>query len=782
MRRPSRRRAVQVAGLLAIGCLLVGGLSGCGGLKRGGTASDAPDDELMALRFRVATHPDDMRARERLGFLEMEAGRPGATLREYETVRRYGQLSQDRLDVLAHLYEVRFHERMSVDDPLAYEDAERAMAIELPASGGLAPEINRSTLADAYALAALAEFRRANQWSLPKALTWLEKVRAQRPEDRRLALLDPQGAALADLGEAARWLWAGDARRAAQNALEVYVGRGGREPAILELFVAARGWWGAADARYRLDRYVRLELASRGVSVCPASATPFDVGCRSTLWSVATGKGDVAARVRARARAAGWYMAGDRLTAEDARAWVLLAVRGALAGEMGAVEAVRQRIDVAAAARLEPDELGAASMLIWRALGNDKKALAALERVLGDRNLKLTADGATAEGTDVASDEAMDGDRLLVGFELARLRQRGAASALAMVSEQRERKILMQVSTGPLVAELSTVRQVVRYSELLANIERSSGEPPAISIDTQLAGVANAYWQEPAVGDRKAREYADGDAYTGGRAASLGYLFTALGDTARARSWWERAVELSPRHNKFLFELAMACAATGDLARARVHLTTVIADSGDAGGTAMHAARLLVDMGHDLEAIHMAKLAISVTAPVERPAIARFASEAMERLGRTRDALMLRSTVPASSRTVPRGPAGGPPDDPTDVDQVLAWVATREPADKMARTVLLRSLAWHDDRTMRVRAALLERLPLEDPLFEYFGAELVQRFGSFLRVRMVLEGVDTDGARRAAQAVARALDSRDRGALRRLLARWRARSRPGSVF
>lgn len=706
---------------------------------------------MASLRARVALHPDDMKARARLARLLVSVGQPGAALRELATVRKYGRLTSDDRRMLAELYLQRFRARLADGDELTHSDAREVQ--ELAPSAGFGPGLKPTDkeLAEAYFVAALAAYRRANQWSAPEARRWLQRAAQLAPGDPRLSGLDMDTAAIEDLGEYGRWLWRGNARRAALTALDQYVERGGREPFTLTSFVAARRWWGQADPRYRLDRYTRLELAGLGVSVCPASAAPTAVGCRGTLWSVAVGAADVAAEVRARATAAEWYVSGEELTAEDARAWAVLAIRGFLRGEGAATVWLREQVDVAQASNLG-EMLGAASPLFLRSVGRFEEARRALER-------ELRAS---------AGHSRQDGERLLLAFELAIHRHERAAEFGAAPS-----------TAGPLSDDFATLARLrARVSVLPAIL----GEPrrgnwterwsDGASVDPQLFAIAGAYFYEPALADRKAREYVEGHVYVGRRAPAVAVLFAALGDEARSIYWWERAVDLSPRHSGHLFELACAAARMGDLPRARVHFTATSVDSGDAGAAAARAGRWLIRLGHDLEAIHLAKIALSVTAPAERAALVRSTSAAMERLGRTREAVLLSNTLPARRHRVSGGyRSGATLRDATDVEAALEWAGRKAGAGREGRDAMAVALAWNPGAE-RLQSALLSRVSIDEPLFDILVVNLFAKLSAAGAPSGDGFSPRAAAARRAALALATAFRGRDSRALRHKLARW----------
>ncbi|MCG8418326.1 MAG: hypothetical protein MJE77_10325 [Proteobacteria bacterium] len=680
------------------------------------------DAAIESLRFRVASDNSDLDAHRRLARLELRARRPGAALRHFEVARRNNDLNDADRRALARLRADRFRARLDRGDGAAYRDAEAVSVLDadrLP---------SRQQRAEARFLAALVALRRGNQWGERAAAEHLAAAASLAPSDPRVAVKAPERAALADVGRAALWLHDGGALRVSRRLLELYFSRGGRQSRVLRALVASRLWWGDENA----DFVFRRQLAGAGVSACAFASLPVlasspsqphtvsrrasGPGCAGTLWSVATGDGDFARLVRQRAVIDAWRTSDPG----DAAAWALLLLRTWLAGQGSWSSELGRRVDIASVASSSNLPLFAAPTFL-RLAGRAEDSARALDRVLatmlpGRRPASdVVEDGAAGAGSPSAL-----GRQLLIAAEAALARRPApVVAALTAVASPAPSALVDDLW---LVGALHTrsVGDRKRLADILSRAPNRHARDrfrrrdpdtvlaaPRSRAEIQaLAEIATAHLYDPAVADRQAGDFVDGDPDIGRRGPMVAALFAALGDVARAHLWWRRIAAQNPREPHGAFELGAALCAAGDPVAAEVHFTAAAATSGDAGTSSLRAARVLVAHGHALEAIAWARRALALTAPMRRPAVYRVLAEAMTMLGRHREAATMRRHAAGQAgaeppeRTTDNRPtaATGQTDmlDPGDASAVLASIRQTENRDRVHKA-LFWAIAWNPD-------------------------------------------------------------------------------------
>ena len=723
---------VLVAG--SVGCASAPSSSGAAA-SGGANGSDIPAGELAVaieeLRFRIASRPRDVAAHLELARLEQAAGRPGAAIRHFEIARRNDALLPDDRVTLHRLLIARFRTRLARGDGDAHRDLETAAGLigDRAAGPGFGP--GTQLVREAHFLAVLSELRRGNRWGDREAGDHLAAAGEVAPGDPRLVAMTPGQAPLESLAVAAMWLHRGGARRAARQALESYVGRGGREPGVLRAWVAARAWWGEE----RLGFELRRDLATAGVSACPFSwgredgdAPPAGApGCAGTLWSVATGDLAYAELVVERAVAESWSVQDP----SEAAAWSLIALRRWLAG-----------VGEYHAGALDP------APATTPGLESGQRLLVAAESALAGGS-----PAAVGEILAAVSDPALVSDawvlRLLVAVP-------GSADVAGILSS----------APGPAVR-----RRLVRRLPASVVIPPRDGSDPSVAASAPdvvsreeviaLAEVAEGYFLDPAVADRRAGDFVDGVPYIGQRGPMVAALFLALGDPDRARLWWQRIVALSPRHPDHVYEFAAALAAAGDGEAAAVRFVAAAALSGDPGHTSLRAARELLATGHGVLALSAGRRALSITAPVRRAPVYRVLARAMTELGRDDEAAeMLARSRPARRREPASASPEGALDGPGPVRNPR-WY----PDDEWLHQQLAERAA-PGSREREAAMATLLALALEPSLERVEDGETVVVPGELPAVR----ARRWDRARRAARAL-QSVSSRDsHRTLRRIVA------------
>lgn len=197
--------------------------------------------------------------------------------------------------------------------------------------------------------------------------------------------------------------------------------------------------------------------------------------------------------------------------------------------------------------------------------------------------------------------------------------------------------------------------------------------------------------------------------------ATVGALFDALGDPARARTAWDAAAsaEVEPG---FAAGYAEACARAGDGDAALIAATHAAAAWGDPAVVWNWVARVLLDSDRVVDALTAGRAAIDLAGPEHLPEALDIATEASRRVGRVAQAEALaarRASLPSpmvrSEATAAREELIGGAT-PSAIDR--AWLATRK-----------------DQREVDLRADLLAALPADDPRRGFLIAELVTLAG-----------------------------------------------------
>ncbi len=243
-----------------------------------------------------------------------------------------------------------------------------------------------------------------------------------------------------------------------------------------------------------------------------------------------------------------------------------------------------------------------------------------------------------------------------------------------------------------------------------------SSEPDAPDVDDE---VVRAFRVDPASADRVAADVVARAVDGAYAAAKVADQFLLLEDPARARSWYERAVDAAPEDAGYRAGLVRALAASGDGAAARQALVTAAARSGDAGRAMLDGARALAEAGLLVDALDPAKRAVELTAPGEQQEALALAIELATELDRaeqvaTLGAALAEQQAPRDPTTLRARALAGDPDalaqafaaDPTDA--ALALLATDATDDAAA---LRRAAEWNP-----TDVALFERLGDADRL------------------------------------------------------------------
>lgn len=470
-----------------------------------------------------------------------------------------------------------------------------------------------------------------------------------------------------DQGATGLFLFEHGARRAALDLLEDWERGGGREraqpdtAAIVDAWLAVRAWWSGPAGRPDLSTLDRAVAA--GGSPCHFATALGDHGCRATA---VVGGPTRERQLLARARARGWRTADP----EEAAAWVAITAAAWQRGELRSwLDELDARVDLAALgltgdgdARLPAAVPAWARAPLLRAAGRVREAELALSRARAD------TDGLPAYA------------RVVLDVPVPR-----------------------PATTG------------IRRS---ADVVRAAAIAP--DAPDALAEIAAAYRQDPAAADRVAADVVAREVDLAAVAPGVAELFQLLGDPARARAWWERAVESSPDDVALRAGLVRALAAAADGEAARLHLTTVAAGSGDPARALLDGARALGGAGLIVDALGPAKQALELIAPGEEQEALLLLIDLAGRLDRADQvreltaALAVVRTAPDATTLRARAAAGeaeaitrAHAADPADAG--LAIAAARAESDDAAALGILAVASRANPHDVELRVARLER-------------------------------------------------------------------------
>jgi hypothetical protein len=232
-----------------------------------------------------------------------------------------------------------------------------------------------------------------------------------------------------------------------------------------------------------------------------------------------------------------------------------------------------------------------------------------------------------------------------------------------------------------------------------------------------LVPVATAFLRDPTIAERLGRDYVASAVDAALAHATLGALFDALADPARARVAWHAAVE-SSSEPAFVRGLAEATARAGDGPAALVFAIRSSAAWGDPAVVWVGVATALVGAGQYADALTAARSGLDLAGPEVLPRALDVAIAASRALGRAAqaDALVVqRAQVAPRLRT-----------DDADAYGALAAHRAQPTASTVARLwVASRALP----RDVELRAALVDALDPDDPRRPTVAAELVDLAG-----------------------------------------------------
>lgn len=691
------------ARLVVLACL-----AGCGGRASAPLDVEAllrvrgPLEARRDLVIRVTSDPRDVAGHRALAALDERIGRPGDAIDELEAVVRLGGIAGVRWSAedrarLARLIAARGRARLARGAASALADLERARQ--------LGAAIGDDELRRARTAGAIAALRHSDREVRDGGRRTLAAEAGGAAGDDASAWLGARpGAPVEQRGRFGAWLWREGARRAAWDELAAWHAAAPppRDRGLEDAYLAAARWWTP------LDRPGPTGTRPGGVPGEPPEgahgAGPSGIDepggamrCAFAACAPREVAGDEAAE-RAYLRAP---LPPPVRDPEDAAAVVVIALHQALRGEGSWGAAIAARVDLAAFA--SPAQ---------------RAALPAFVRPVIAR---LAGGAPEAEAT--PADGATPDQRLVIAARRA-LAGAGAAELAGLVDGGPYGPALQAV-VAPRAPFAGDARAEAAARHAAGAVAGGvTGGATGGAIDA-LRAIAAAFRRDPGIADRLARDAVAGATDAAAMHATIGALFDAIGDPARARAEWQAAVDASPEP-RFLRGLAGAQARQGDADAALITATSAAAASGDPVVVWLAIAQSLAGAGRYVHALDAARSAIDLAGPDALPAALDAAIAASRALGRDRQAAQLAAR---RARIAPAGGALGDRD-PTDAAAALdAYRAAPErPAGDAAIARLWVAARWNP-RDVDLRAALLAALPAGDPRRAVIAGELVDLAG-----------------------------------------------------
>ena len=624
-------------------------------------------DARLDLEIRIIADPRDVAGRLALAALDEQIGRPTEAIGALEEVEALGGplgvrwRGEDRAR-LARLIAARGRARLARGAATALADLERARQ--------LGAEVTGDELGAARAARALVALRHSDAEVRSEGRGTLAALSA-RGDPAWLGARP--GASPAQRGQFGAWLWQRGARRAAWDELSAWHAAEPppRDPALQAAYLVAARWWIPLDLRPP-----------------PAGELVGAERCAFTACSAREIAGDDRAE-----RALLVAPLGPPLRDPDeAAALAAITLRQALRGEAAWGPALAARVDLAAFG--DPAQLATLPRYVQPIFAR-----------LTGRDAPAVGEAAPAAGEAAAADQRLvvAAERVLAGaaVELAELGSAPYGDALRAVATPRA------PFTGDPLAEA-----VARHA--LASV------PTTLRAD-QLRAIAIAYARDPVVADRLGRDAVAGAPDAAVVHATLGAVFDALGDPARARAAWQAAVTASAEP-AFLRGLAEAEARQGDGDAALINATTAAAGSGDPALVWTGVAAALAGCGRYAQALEASRSAIELSGPDTLATALDVAATASRALGRDAQADALtrrRAQLGTGDGVVSDG-------DPTAASRALAGHRHAATAASVAR---LWSAARWNPRDVALRDALLRALPADDARRGPLVTELVELAG-----------------------------------------------------
>jgi len=506
------------------------------------------------------------------------------------------------------------------------------------------------------------------------------------------------------LARAVRWLAGRNARRLIVELGERYWKSGGRNHHVMRTYLRAHDWWYGNGTRPSL--LMMNELARSGLRVCDIARSPDDYGC-SLEMSTIVKSAQRSQRVLKRARQLFWSTAEPR----PAAAWTVLSLRAWMFGSADSwLTELSRRVDLGKV-RAHADRVPVyARATILRAAGARDASRTALDLALRSvagmtkpARAVVLAEAAAQQRNRVVLKLLDAGEFDDLGWRVALVVARTLKRESAVLNKAPPAMAASYLSAtgrlGPSVgfgsptdkraahiryarwwsslAQLPALRDatVARWKRLYRGFNKPGASSPPLGsadllvggtrgsavsrLDGPLTKIALAHARDPALADRLAGQFADGDIRLSGRGGAVASLFRRLGDARRAQNWRGLLVKAHPTSWTHLAAEAVSAAEAGKARFARQRFTSAAAWSGEPGAVRLLAARTFLRVGKPVDALLEARRALRHTAPGEEQPVLRVIIDASLALARLDDAARaaqrwLRRT-PAAFRAAARG-------------------------------------------------------------------------------------------------------------------------------
>jgi hypothetical protein len=674
---------------------VTGALLGCRRpAPAGRSLTGEPPDRVLELRLALARDPEDGSSHLALAELLERRGQPRAAIRHYEQARRHGRLAPADRRTLARLLLARGRRRLALGDPDAAGDLDAARGLDRAL---VVPAVERGEACFLAAAAVLRRDRRdraARRWlECGRALrpgdprgALLAPASAPLPDLARSVIwLLRAGARRAALDGARWYVQRGGRERSVLDgwvALEQWWGGVAvverlrprprelglsaclstldpDEPAcVAELPLLARDadralrlWWRAERLHWRATDPRSLEswtlvalrawLQGEAPSLAAAVSRRVDLAALAATPEALAGAGAARAtllRAGGRLAAAHGALATALATRQESGADVaraaLLWAEAALQGRGD--EVVDWMEEVLAAAGPEP--------LAWLVAITAARAAAVLD---GSSRLARQAGPFLARAAPALRDRFLRqhgelGPWLLYGAAGTAGRRPGALThwhrATGAVPGGRRALLVRWQDWLPgaqaafaalLAAGDAPAPAAVDAGRIAAELDLPAGA------GVELADIARLYLHDPALAERRARDFVDGALLAMERAPAVAELLARLGDPGRAERFWQLAFAEHPAVPWLRYARGRAELAAGHHAAADIHFLRAAAASGDPGATSAAAAVEYLRRGAWLWALACGKRAAELSGRGLRQLPHTVLVEAMRALGRS---------------------------------------------------------------------------------------------------------------------------------------------------
>jgi hypothetical protein len=682
-----------------------------------------PLEARRDLQIRAIGNPRDVASRLALAALDERIGRPSEAIDALEAVVALGgplgiRWRADDRARLARLIAARGRARLARGAASALPDLERARSL-----GATIADDELRAARIARAILALhhsdAETRASGRQALAIAITPDTSAPiASAPPQARATPTTAAAPASSDSDAVARdidawrgartdaspeergrfglWLWQRGARRAAWDELSAWhaATQPARDPELQQAYLVAARWW------IPIDRPGPPPADLVGPARCAFG------GCipRDIVGDELAERAYLLAPLPPPVR-----------DPSDAAALAAITLRQALRGETSWGAALGVRVDVIAFR--DPAQFARLP----------HHAQPVFARLLG-RDVPIPSDGATPDERLVLA-----ASRILAGAGASDIEPRIASSPDA---DPMRRVVAPRAPfTGDAIAEAAARHAALAiHPPGVATAGAGAQQVPtpgstgvdSARVDT-LREIVVAYRRDPLIADRLGRDAVASSVDAAETHATLGALFDALGDPARARAAWQAAVDASPEPT-FVRGLAEAQARQGDADAALITATTAAAASGDPAVVWCAVARALADTGKYVHALQAARSAIDLAGAETLAAALAIAVSASRALGRDAQVASLTRQLAriAPDSVEPADEATDAPATPGDdaTNARIALASFRRDANNATIARLWVAARWNP-RNVELRAVLLTALAPEDPRRRVVIGELV---------------------------------------------------------